>query len=144
MLESAFLTPSIHTSSIATMVRLSRIPQISVLFTLVLLLGIGHVCELGVFVGIVTSADASAAHDDHHDHDAASPDSSNGSHFVSCDGLAATSTVATPVASPYSHPATTTPKLWAESSVPISPLAATSTSPPLRRPLFLLFATLLI
>ena len=123
------------------LLRALRTPTLAIL---VLLLGLGHACELSVFTDLVASAEAATSHHDHHHHAAADSDPSDSAELVSCDGLAATSTGGKAAASVQVRAATTTASQWADWSVPASRLAAAPVSPPPRRPLFLLFATLLI
>jgi hypothetical protein len=125
------------------MSRRARISRISVVSTLILLLGLGHSCELPFITG-VGSAEADSPHHDHHDHAAPDPGSSDGSHVASCDGLAAARHVTTTPENLDSQAAITPFSEWAVASVPSSVIAAAPIPPPPHRPLFLLLSTLLI
>jgi hypothetical protein len=112
-------------------------------FTLALLLGLGHACELPIITGLVVSAEAGSSHHDHHDGDTADPDSSSAD-FASCDGLAATPPISMAATGLDALAATPAFDRVADTSAPVSALVAAPSPPPPRRPRFLLLATFLI
>jgi hypothetical protein len=121
----------------------SRARNVWLVPTTILLLVLGHACELPSIVSAVAAAEADGHAHDHHG--AGGTGSSDTSEVVSCDSVAAVPKVSRPALTLDGHTVIAPPPIpYAGAYARLHTAAVAPDPPPPRRPLFLLLATLLI